>query len=114
MDWQVQSVVIVTELAAGFILFRFFIPFFRRIKTGRFDLYIGDRFKKDGSEMNVFPKGIKGENIFPKVMALSYGTENGRLRPRGFVQKGNNYIEGSEYEASIDRMIDRELAKYWS
>jgi hypothetical protein len=72
------------------------------------------KVKKDGSEMNVFPKGIKGENIFSKVMALSYGTENGRLRPRGFVQKGNNYIEGSEYEASIDRMIDRELAKYWS
>lgn len=50
MNWQVQSIVIVTELAAGFVLFRFFIPFFRRVKTGRFDLYIGDRFKKDGSE----------------------------------------------------------------
>ncbi len=50
MDWQVQSVVIVTELAAGIVLFRFFIPFFRRVKTGKFDLYIGDRFKKDGSE----------------------------------------------------------------
>ncbi len=50
MDWQVQSIVIVTELAVGFVLFRLFIPFFRRIKTGKFDLYIGDRFKKDGSE----------------------------------------------------------------
>ncbi len=50
MNWRVQTVVIITELAAGLILFRLFIPFFRRIKTGKLDLYIGDRFKKDGSE----------------------------------------------------------------
>ena len=50
MNWQVQSIILISELAAGAVLFRFFIPFFRRVKTGRFDLYIGDRFKKDGSE----------------------------------------------------------------
>ena len=50
MDWQVQSIVLVTEIAAGMIFFRLLIPFFRRVKTGKFDLYIGDRFKKDGSE----------------------------------------------------------------
>lgn len=50
MDWQIQSIVLAAEIAAGMILFRFFIPFFRRVKTGKFDLYIGDRFKKDGSE----------------------------------------------------------------
>ena len=50
MGWQVQSIILAAELAAGAVLFRFFIPFFRRVKTGRFDLYIGDRFKKDGSE----------------------------------------------------------------
>lgn len=50
MDWKVQSVVMVTELAVGIVMFRLFIPFFRRIKTGRLDLYIGDRFRKDGSE----------------------------------------------------------------
>ena len=50
MNWQVQSVILLAELAGGTVLFRFFIPFFRRVKTGKFDLYIGDRFKKDGSE----------------------------------------------------------------
>ena len=69
MDWQVQSVVIVTELAAGFILFRFFIPFFRRIKTGRFDLYIGDRFKKDGSE----PKFAGVVMLITSVLGLTAG-----------------------------------------
>ena len=46
MNWQVQSIILISELAAGAVLFRFFIPFFRRVKTGRFDLYIGDRFKR--------------------------------------------------------------------
>ncbi|MBP1538385.1 MAG: hypothetical protein ILA17_10985 [Ruminococcus sp.] len=69
MDWQVQSVVIVTELAAGFILFRFFIPFFRRIKTGKFDLYIGDRFKKDGSE----PKFAGVVMLITSVLGLTAG-----------------------------------------
>ena len=50
MDWKVQSVVMVTELLVGSVLFRIFIPFFRRLKTGKFDLYIGDRFRQDGSE----------------------------------------------------------------
>ena len=40
MNWQVQSIILISELAAGAVLFRFFIPFFRRVKTGKFDLYI--------------------------------------------------------------------------
>ncbi len=78
MDWQVQSVIIMTELAAGFILFRFFIPFFRRIKTGKFDLYIGDRFKKDGSE----PKFAGVVMALTAVLGLSAGLIGNSLKNR--------------------------------
>lgn len=73
------------------------------------------KVKKDGSEVNVFPKGIKneGREIFPKVMALNYGTKNGRLKSRGFVQVSERYAESRAYEADIDKMIQKELAKYW-
>lgn len=37
-------------LGLGFMLSRLGIPALRRIKTGKFDIYIGDRFKTDGSE----------------------------------------------------------------
>lgn len=50
MSWSVQAVIMVCEMALGFILGRAFIPYFRKIKTGKFDIYIGDRFAKDGSE----------------------------------------------------------------
>lgn len=50
MDWRIRSAVLLAELAAGFVFGRIGIPFFRRIKTGKAELYIGDRFKKDGSE----------------------------------------------------------------
>ena len=50
MDWKEQAILLLAELVMGFILGRFFIPYFRRIKTGKFDFYLGDRFSKDGSE----------------------------------------------------------------
>ena len=50
MNWSVQAVILAAEAVAGFVLGRVFIPYFRRIKTGKFDFYIGDRFAKDGSE----------------------------------------------------------------
>lgn len=72
------------------------------------------KVKKDGSEVTVFPKALKGnKNIFPKAMALNYGTKDGRLKPRGFVQAGERYAESNAYEAEIDKMIQKELSKYW-
>lgn len=72
------------------------------------------KVKKDGSEVNVFPKALNGEGtIFPKVMALNYGTSNGRLKALGFVQAGEKYAESNAYESEIDKMIQKELDKYW-
>lgn len=73
------------------------------------------KIKRDGSEANVFPKALKGnDTIFPKAMALSYGTNDGRIKPRGFVQKGEDYVDKGGYEPEIQKLIDKELAKYWN
>lgn len=50
MEWKQQAVILSCELIAGFVFGRIFIPYFRKIKTGKFEFYIGDRFAKDGSE----------------------------------------------------------------
>ncbi|MBQ8965060.1 hypothetical protein [Ruminococcus sp.] len=38
------------QLAVGGLLGRLMIPLFRSMKTGKFEIYIGDRFRQDGSE----------------------------------------------------------------
>lgn len=50
MDYKQQAVILLSQTAVGFLAARFLIPYFRKIKTGKFDFYIGDRFKQDGSE----------------------------------------------------------------
>lgn len=89
-----------------------------RTTTGKVtgELLKAYRYKvsKDGSQANVFPKALNGEKtIFPKVMALSYGREKDGLKPRGFVQKGKEYVEKGSYENELQKMVDRELDKYW-
>lgn len=50
MLWNRMLIILAVEIFAGFMLGKILIPLFRKLKTGKFDLYIGDRFKKDGSE----------------------------------------------------------------
>lgn len=80
------------------------------------------KVKKDGSEANVFPKALtsKDRTIFPKAMTLSYGHEGPTKRakawhiaPRGFVQSGQQYAESGSYMDNVQKMIDKELEKYW-
>lgn len=52
MSWSVQAVILGCEMVLGYVLGRVFIPYFRRIKTGKFDFYIGDRFAKDALSRN--------------------------------------------------------------
>lgn len=70
MDWKVQLVILLGSLSCGFLLGRLMIPIFRRIKTGRFEFYIGDRFKKDGSE----PRFGGGVMFLCLVMGAAMGT----------------------------------------
>lgn len=50
MLWNKAIVIISVEILIGFICGRIMIPYFRKLKTGKLELYIGDRFKQDGSE----------------------------------------------------------------
>lgn len=50
MLWSSRLLIIASELAVCVLCARWFIPVFRRLKTGRLELYIGDRFRQDGSE----------------------------------------------------------------
>ena len=79
------------------------------------------KVRRDGESATVFPKGISGKtNIFPKVMTLSYGHEGPTKRasswyiaPRGFVQRGENYAANGNYMDEVQKMIDKEIEKYW-
>lgn len=80
------------------------------------------KVKRDGSEANVFPKALTGKDktIFPKAMTLSYGHDGPTKRaafwhiaPRGFVQSGQQYAESGAYMTEVQKMVDKELEKYW-
>lgn len=79
------------------------------------------KVKKDGSEGNVYPKALNNDStIYPKAMTLSYGhsgptktSKNWYIKPRGFVQAGKLYVESGGYNAEVEKMIDKQLKKYW-
>ena len=50
MLWSSILIIMFIEILLGFVCGRMLIPYFRKLKTGKLELYIGDRFKKDGSE----------------------------------------------------------------
>lgn len=79
------------------------------------------KVKRDGSEANIFPKATEsGRAIYPKVMTLSYGhsgatkrASNWHIKALGFVQSGNQYIESGAYMPEIEKMVDKQLTRYW-
>ncbi len=80
------------------------------------------KVKKDGSAASVFPKALSGNGntIFPKAMTLSYGHDGPTKRashwhiaPRGFVQAGQQYAESGAYMEEVQKMVNKELEKYW-
>lgn len=79
------------------------------------------RVKKDGSEANIYPKGVSGSRIFPKAYVNNYGYEGATKRsknwsfaPKAFVQDTENLLEKREFDTELQKMIDKTLAKYWS
>lgn len=82
-------------------------------RTGELLKCYGYKVKKNGSEVNIFPKGKGGSRIFPKVYVLNYGLPGTGHRPHSFIEKGQNYTEGNFYENEIDKYIQKELEKYW-
>lgn len=89
MDWKEQGFILVSELIVGYLFGRFSIPIFRKIKTGKLDFYIGDRFAQDGSE----PK-FGGVTIF---MTVVLGITVGVVC--------NNFYAAREMAAKIDLRV---------
>lgn len=91
-------------------------------RTGELKRAYTYRVKKDVSSAVVYPKAISGKNtIYPKAMTLSYGHDgptvrasHWTIRPRGFVQGGEKYAAEESYLPAIQKMIDKELEKFWS
>lgn len=62
---KLSFIIFALQLAVGGLLGRLFIPVFRKMKTGKLEIYIGDRFKQDGSE----PRGGGALMLFCFVTA---------------------------------------------
>ena len=50
MPWSSALVIIAVEIILSLVCGKMLIPCFRKLKTGRYDIYLGSRFEKDGSE----------------------------------------------------------------
>lgn len=93
------------------------------VRTGELRKAYTYKLKRDGTEANVYPRALTNgdRTIFPKAMTLSYGHQgptkrarNWRIVPRGFVQRGQQYAENGDYMDEVQKLIDKELDKYWS
>ncbi|WP_147612324.1 hypothetical protein [Treponema pectinovorum] len=85
-------------------------------RTGELLKCFGYSLAKNGKSATVRPKAInKEKRIFPKVMALSYGSlENKRnIKAYGFMQKGQDFVNSGQYKNDIEREIEKTLKKYW-
>ena len=67
---KLTFVVFAMQLAVGALLGRLCVPLFRKLKTGKFDIYIGDRFAQDGSE----PRGGGAVMFISFLVACTAGT----------------------------------------
>jgi len=93
------------------------------VRTGELRKAYTYKLKRSGNEAIVFPRALTSgdRTIFPKAMTLSYGHNgptkrfrNWRITPRGFVQRGQEYAENGNYMDEVQKLIDKELEKYWS
>lgn len=83
-------------------------------RTGELLKAYGYRTWRNGAGATVRPKGANGSRIFPKVFSLNYGRKGTRMLPRHFVQKGEAWAQqGSNWEAEAEKIISREIARYW-
>lgn len=90
-------------------------------RTGELARAYKYKVKKDAMEANVFPMASDSKNtIFPKAMTLSYGHEgptkrckSWNIKGRGFVQAGKTWVNAGLYDEDVQKMIDKQLKKFW-
>lgn len=110
------------------------------IKKRSGELYKAYRYKVKGDTAKIYPKaqesGKKANNLLlAKVSTLNYGNtinvRNGRkflqisgkyyarpkrvtIKARNFLQKAEQiYIGGGRYTEDVEKMVDKQLSKYW-
>lgn len=68
-------------------------------------------------EANVYPNGKSGSSIFPKTYVLNYGytgkVKRAINKPHSFVEYGEAFAASGAYMPEVQKMIDKELKKYW-
>ncbi len=77
-------------------------------------LYKALKSSNNGETGNVFPRALSNGRNWAMGIAciLNYGAKNGK-QPRGFIQKGELYAQNGSYMAEVEKMVDKELDKYW-
>lgn len=72
--------------------------------------------RKDGTA-NVYPDGETGSSIFPKTFGLNFGyngpTKRAQNRPHSFIEIGRQWAESGAYMPDVEKMVEKELSKYW-
>ena len=85
-------------------------------RTGELLKAFGYKVHKNGVA-NVYPKGENGSAIFPKSYVLNYGytgpTKRAINKPHSFIQYGEVYADSGAYMPEVERMVNKELEKYW-
>ena len=85
-------------------------------RTGELLKCYGYKVHKDGVA-NVFPKGKTGSKVFPKAYTLNYGykgkTKRAWNKPHSFIEKGEAFAASGAYMPEVEKMISKELEKYW-
>lgn len=89
-------------------------------RTGELLKCYGYRIKKDGSSGSVYPRGVSGSHIFPKVFVQNYGhtgetkkAKSWTVKPKGFIQRGQDYLRQGSYSEELNNLVEKELKKYW-
>lgn len=75
MSMKLTFALFVLQLSLGLMFGRLLIPVFRKLKTGKFEIYIGDRWKQDGSE----PRGGGAVMLISFVIASLLGASVAEL-----------------------------------
>jgi len=77
--------------------------------------------KVKNHSLSIFPNKVEGGSrndlIIPVSMTLNYGYDAGNRRGphvvgRGFVQAGENYLQGGRYMPEVQNLVDKEIEKY--
>lgn len=92
------------------------------VRTGELVKSWGYFADKSGYMVKIYPRVVYSSNHEKRKnrqwamglsSILSYGTKDGRIKPRSFIQSGEQYAESGAYLPEVQKIIDKELSKYW-